>query len=215
MQILQDTGCYVDMTLPSAPDESQVAMLNDIYECTLPLDQKAPHRKGRSVEVLGNEPQLPIIFTGPLTMNWSRRVRGIPIPRLDDGALVHNQPADIARLQRWISANVTVNGNPDWIFVKLYCHGFFDHDQSAAIGDGAVRFFSDIIEHGEKTGEYKVHFATAREAVNMVWASIDGKLGNPNKFRNYRLVAQTYARQKMYVLLALFSNVFGENLIYV
>ena len=28
MQILQDTGCYADMTLPSAPDKSQVPMFN-------------------------------------------------------------------------------------------------------------------------------------------------------------------------------------------
>jgi hypothetical protein len=40
---------------------------------------------------------------------------------------------------------------------------------------------------GSKTGAYKVHFATAREAFNMVAAAIDGKRGEPNDFRNYRL----------------------------
>ncbi len=113
----------------------------------------------------------------------------MPIPRLDDGALVHNQPMDIARLKRWASANVTVKGRPEWIFVKLYCHGFFQHDQSACIGDDAQRFFSEIIENGEKTGEYQLHFATAREAFNIVSAAIDGKDGVPNDFRNYRLKA--------------------------
>lgn len=46
MQILQDTGCYADMTLPSAPDESQVPVINRIYECGNPLDQAVPHRSG-------------------------------------------------------------------------------------------------------------------------------------------------------------------------
>jgi hypothetical protein len=187
MRILQETGCYADMTLPSAPDESQVAMINQIYECGLPLTEKIPHRAGRAVEVFGNKPQLPLIFTGPLVFNWTRRVKGLPVPRLDDGALVANQPSDLARLNRWLSANVTVKGRTDWIFVKLYCHGFFDHDQAACIGEDAQRFFGEIIENGEKTGDYKVYFASAREAFNIAAAAIDGKKGNPGEFRDYRL----------------------------
>ncbi len=187
MQILRETGCYADMTLPSAPDQSQVRMLNQIYECGLPLTQKVPHRTGRAVEVFGNKPQLPLIFTGPLVFNWTRRIGGFPVPRIDDGALVSNQPTDAARLKRWISANVTVKGRSDWIFIKLYCHGFFDRDQQACIGEQAQRFFDKIIENGEKTSQYKTHFATAREAFNMVAAAIDGKKGNPGEFRDYRL----------------------------
>lgn len=187
VQILQETGCYVDMTLPSAPDETQVPLLNQIYECGLPLVEPIPHKKGERVAVSGKKPQLPLIFTGPLVFNWTRRIKGLPVPRLDDGALVYNQPMDIARFNRWMSANVTVKGRPEWVFVKLYCHGFFDHDQNACIGEDAKRFFSEIIENGEKTGQYEVHFASAREAFNMVWAAIEGKEGKPNDFRNYRL----------------------------
>jgi hypothetical protein len=187
MQILRETGCYVDMTLPSAPDQSQVPMLNQIYECGLPLAEKVPHRTGRAVEVFGNQPKLPLIFTGPLVFNWTRRIKGFPVPRIDDGALVYNQPMDLARFNRWLSANITVKGRSDWIFVKLYCHGFFDRDQQASIGEDAQRFFSEIIENGEKTSQYRVYFASAREAFNMVSAAIDSKKGNPGEFRNYRL----------------------------
>ncbi len=187
MQILADTGCYADMTLASAPDQSQVAMINKIYECGLPLTEKVPHRRGKSVEAGRNHLQLPLIFTGPLVFNWTRRIRGVPVPRLEDGALVNNQPMDLARFYRWKNANITVKGRTDWIFVKLYCHGFFDHDQSACIGADAREFFSRIIEHGEKTRRYKVHFASAREAANMVFAAADGKTGAPGEFRDYRL----------------------------
>ena len=196
MQILQETGCYADMTLPSAPDESQVPVINQIYECGLPLTEKIPHRKGRQASVFGKQPQLPLIFTGPLIFNWTRRIKGLPVPRLDDGALVYNQPMDLARLNRWLSANVTVKGRSDWIFVKLYCHGFFDHDQSACIGEDATRFFSEIVENGEKSGAYKVHLASAREAFNMVAAAIDGKTGSPGAYRNYRLKAIMDKRRK-------------------
>jgi hypothetical protein len=187
MQILADTGCYADMTLASAPDESQVAMINKIYECGFPLTEKIPHRRGKSLETGRNHLQLPMILTGPLVFNWTRTIKGLPVPRLEDGALVNNQPMDLARFNRWKNANITVKGRTDWIFVKLYCHGFFDHDQSACIGEDVCQFFGKIIETGEKTGDYKVHFASAREAANMVFAAVDGKKGTPGDFRDYRL----------------------------
>lgn len=189
MQILADTGCYADMTLPSAPDQSQIEMINKIYECGGNLNEAVPHRRGKRVSVNGNLPQLPLIFTGPLVFNWTRTIKGIPVPRIDDGALVNNQPTGMERMRRWKNANITVDGQPDWVFVKLYCHGFFAHDQKACIGEDAERFFSEVIENGERSGKYKVHFASAREAANMVFAAIDGKKGSPNKFRNYRLKA--------------------------
>ncbi|MBP6003716.1 MAG: hypothetical protein KA746_09810 [Pyrinomonadaceae bacterium] len=187
MSILQETGCYADMTLPSAPDQSQVPIINQIYECGGKLDQAVPHRIGRRVSVNGIQPVLPLIFTGPLVFNWTRRWMGIPVPRIDDGALAANQPMDIARFNRWKSANITVAGRPDIVFVKLYCHGFFDHDQSHSIGDDAKRFFNEIIEYGEKEGQFDVYFASAREAFNITLAAIDGKRGRPGEYRDYRL----------------------------
>lgn len=192
LQILAETGCYADFTLPSAPDETQVPVINQIYEIGLPLNEKMAHRRGKRVCVLpknGIEPQLPLIFTGPLIFNWTRRVKGLPVPRIDDGVLAANQPLDLARFRRWMNANITVKGRSDWVFIKLYCHGFFDYDQSACIGEDARRFFSDVIENGEKTGGYKVHFATSREVFNMATAAMDGAAGDPNDYRNYRLQA--------------------------
>lgn len=187
MEILRETGCYADMTLPSAPDESQVGVINQIYECGHPMSEAVPHRSGKRVSANGNDPLLPLIFTGPLVFNWRRRIKGLPVPRIDDGALTANQTLDAARLNRWRSANVTVAGRPDWVFVKLYCHGFFDHDQTASIGDDARRFFGAIVEESEKSGAFNVHFATAREAFNIAAAAIDGKDGDPGKYRDYKL----------------------------
>jgi hypothetical protein len=33
-----------------------------------------------------------------------------------------------ARLKRWKAAGIGVLGKPEWVFVKLYCHEFFDQD---------------------------------------------------------------------------------------
>lgn len=189
MEILRDTGCYADMTLPSAPDQSQVAVINQIYESASPMNEPVPHRRGNRVSVNQKQVKLPLIFTGPLVFNWTRRINNIPVPRIDDGALTSNQVLDTARFNRWRTANVTVKGRSDWVFVKLYCHGFFDNDQSACIGEDAKRFFGGIVEESEKTGATKVHFATAREAFNIALAAIDGKTGDPNDHRDYRLKA--------------------------
>ena len=187
MEILRDTGCYADMTLPSAPDQSQVAVINQIYECALPIDEAVPHRRGNRVSTNGKEPSLPLIVTGPLVFNWTRRIAGLPFPRIDDGALTANQPLNIARFNRWRAANVTVAGRSDWVFIKLYCHGFFDADQSTCIGEDARGFFGKLVEESEKTGACKIHFASARETFNMVSAAIDGNGGSPGEYRDYRL----------------------------
>jgi len=187
MEILARTGCYADMTLPSAPDQSQVRVINEIYECGLPLDRAVPHRSSVRLGSNGKQPQLPLIMQGPLVFNWTRTVKGIPVPRIDDGALSANQGLDTSRFRRWKSANVTVSGRPDWIFVKLYCHGFFTHDQGVSIGEDAKRFFGDLVDEGEKSRQYAIHFASAREAFNIAMAAKEGLHGDPNKYRDHLL----------------------------
>jgi len=119
--------------------------------------------------------------------DWTRRVRGLPIPRVEDGALAQNYPLSMNRLQRWRSAGIGVKNRPEWVFIKLYSHGFFEWDQDLMIGEQMKRFMLDVMEFGDRTGEYKVHFASAREAFNMVAAAVDGKEGSPTLYRDYRL----------------------------
>ena len=186
MEILAATGCYADFTLPSVPHQSQVRRINAIYNCGYPLTEAKPHRSGPGVAT-GRKPELPIIFQGPLVFDWSRRVHSIPVPRIDDGALAQNYPLSLRRFQRWRSGRISVAGRPDWIFIKLYSHGFFDWDQDAMIGDQLRRFMSEILEEAAKTGEFNVYFASAREAFNMVMAAVDGHAGSPGQYRDYKL----------------------------
>lgn len=181
MEVLQDTGCYVDMTLPSAPDQSQVGVINRIYECGLPLSSSTPHRRARPPLSNGKGPQLPLIFQGPLVLRWT------PRPRIDDGALTASQGLGRSRFDRWLSANVTACGRSDIVFVKLYCHGFFDGDQPACIGEEAKAFFGELVNESAKSGRAQIHFATAREAFNIAMAAIEGLRGGPNEFRDHKL----------------------------
>jgi hypothetical protein len=186
MEILAETGCYADFTLPSVPHQSQISRINAIYNCGYPLSQRKPHRSGPNVAT-GKEPAFPIIFEGPLVFDWTRRIHSLPIPRVDDGALAQNYSLSLGRFNRWRNARITVAGRPEWVFVKLYSHGFFDWDQDAMIGAQMRRFMNEVLELSEKTQEFSVHFASAREAFNMVMAAVDGHSGSPGRYRDYRL----------------------------
>jgi hypothetical protein len=186
MRILAETGCYIDMTLPSAPDQSQVSRINAVYEYGGDPDRRRSHNSGPSVTV-GWVPKLPVIMTGPLVFDWDLRRRTRPVPRLDGGVLARNYPLDMRRVRNWINAGISVKGKPEWAFIKLYCHGFFPQDEDYTIGEPIVRFFDTLLNHAYRTGEFKIHFATAREAFNMVMAAASGEQGEPGDFRNYWL----------------------------
>ena len=55
------------------------------------------------------------------------------------------------------------------------------------IGDQMRRFMGELLELAERTAEFRVHFASAREAFNMVMAAVDGHAGEPGAYRDYRL----------------------------
>ena len=48
-------------------------------------------------------------------------------------------------------------------------------------------FLEEVLEFAERSGEFKLHFASAREAFNMVMAAADGRTGELNAFRDYKL----------------------------
>jgi hypothetical protein len=186
MAILADTGCYADLTLPSAPHVSQVSRINDIYTVGRDLKERAPHRRGPAVSVGDEGLQLPIMFTGPLVFDWGARKFGV-VPRLDNSAITAKFPLGAARMERLADAHIGIHGRPDWVFIKLYCHGFFDADQPAVIGETMRRALEESLNMAERTGKFRIHFACAREAFNMMMAAIAEQSGDPGLYRDYKL----------------------------
>lgn len=187
MQLLAETGCYADMTLPSAPNPAQVAKINSLYECTLPLDRRAPHRRGRNLRV-GQQPSVfPLIIQGPLGLNFVERAKGLPLPKIESSALTSAYPPTLSRLKLWQQVGITVEGRPDWVFIKLHCHGMDPTDREAMLGLQIQSFLRELIEDSRTRGQYALHFTTAREMVNIILAACDGREGNPGDYRDYRL----------------------------
>jgi len=186
MQLLADTGCYADLTLPTgAFHPAQTSKINSIYECGLPLAERAPHRKGRDL-VRGRAPHVfPVIVQGPLMLDFDSD-NGPRRWRIDNAALNGTNLPSLHRLDLWKRAAISVKGRPDWLFIKLHCHGMDPRHEEAMLGASMQRFLDQLIGGAEKRNEV-LHFVSAREMVNIIFAACDGKEGNPGEYRDYRL----------------------------
>lgn len=186
MEILAETGCYADFTLPSAPNRGQIAKINCLYECTLPLYHATPHRRGRNLSV-GRSPEIfPLIVQGPLMLDFSHLSLRNAFPRIENAEITAKNPPTMDRLQLWKHAGITVRGRPHWLFIKLHCHGLDPREQAAMSGASISNFLRDLMMSADDCN-YEVHFVTAREMVNIILAACEGHDGNPGTYRNYRL----------------------------
>jgi len=185
VQILAETGCYADLTMPSSVSHpTQIAKINSVYECALPLDQAAPHSEGHDLAA-GRAPLIfPVIVQGPLVADFGRSLRSGGL-KIENGAITGHAPPTLRRLALWKKARVHVAGRPDWLFIKLHCHGMDPTQKDAVIGE-AFRKFLDELVSGAPTRKETLHFVSAREMTNILLAACDGREGNPGDYRDYR-----------------------------
>ncbi len=185
MQILAETGCYADLTMPSGVGHpAQTEKINSVYECALPLDQAAPHRQGYDLAA-GRVPRIfPLMVQGPLVTDFRRSLRSAR-PALDNSAITGANPATMHRLSLWKQAQIRVLGRPDWLFIKLHCHSMDPTQKDAVIG-GSFRDFLAALVGGAADRKETLHFVAAREMANILLAACDGREGNPGDYRDYR-----------------------------
>ncbi|HTU41355.1 MAG TPA: hypothetical protein VMF10_06575 [Candidatus Aquilonibacter sp.] len=186
MEILARTGCYADFSLPTATfHPAQIAKINSLYECGLPLHERAPHRRGTNLRV-GRPPQLfPLQVQGPLMLDFHRHARN-HIGRIENAALTGVNPPSLRRHELWKKAAISVQHRPDWLFIKLHCHSMDPAQRESVMGGHMQKFLSELIG-GAQSRDEVIHFVTAREMVNIILAACDGREGNPGDYRDYRL----------------------------
>jgi hypothetical protein len=185
MQILAETGCYVDMTYPTAAfHPAQVAKLNSLYECELPLHQRAPHSYGRDLQAGRPITRFPFLVQGPWMLDLDRNGRS-GFGRLENAALTGRNAPSLRRLDLWKKAAITVGGRPDWLFIKLHTHGMDPVDSENVLRAPMQQFLAALIDGAPERKEI-LHFVTAREMANIVLAACDGREGNPGDYRDYR-----------------------------
>ncbi|MCG8314453.1 MAG: hypothetical protein MI976_14695 [Pseudomonadales bacterium] len=186
IELLRDTNCYVDMTLPSAPNRTQTTTVNKIYMAVDdPLKPKS-HDKGEEAEVGKPLKGDLLMVQGPLALNWKRRKFGI-MPRIENGDIRTSNPPTPDRVDLWVNQHIHVKGRPEWLMIKVHTHGTQEPDMDCLLGKPIKDMYS-YLESKYNDGEnYVLHYVNAREMTNIIYAAVDGHEGNPNDYRDYRL----------------------------
>lgn len=184
LRVLREAGCYADFSFPTYPSESQPRTLNSIYYASSSPDRPRGHDKGARMAV-GVRPQGDLLLIqGPLALNWKRRKYAL-LPRVEAGDITGSNPATSQRIRLWVRQGISVEGRPEWIFVKVSCHGASAGDLEALLGEPANRMYSEMERSLRGHEGCQLHYVTAREMFNVAKAAEAGETGNPNQYRDY------------------------------
>jgi len=186
LQVLRETGCYADFTLPSAPSETQTRKVNSIYYATDNPHAPKSHDTGVDVRVGGQPTGDLLLIQGPLALNWRDRKWGV-LPRIEHADVAGGTRPTPARMDLWVNQRISVLGKPDWVFVKVHTHGCQERNFTATFGAVATRMH-EYLQHEYNDGfRYKLHYVTAREMFNLVKAAEAGQTGEPHEYRDFVL----------------------------
>lgn len=190
--VLDQTGCVMDMTLPSAPSPTQTSTINSIYYASNVEGRPKSHDKGvlarfGSKKKLGNL----LMVQGPLGIRWKRRSPGIG-PMLENGDISGQYPPSLQRTKYWKDHPITITGAPNWQFLKLHTHGAQERNQDIFLTDkfdDLHKNLQSVFNDGQKR---QLHYVSAREMYNIIKAAEDGLEGNPNSYRDYSIPRPEY-----------------------
>jgi hypothetical protein len=187
LDILRETGCYADFTLPSAPSPTQTRKINSIYYAVDDPDRPKSHNWGTDVGGAPAPAHALLLIQGPLLLDWGRRRRGL-LPGVENGCIQNNQLPSLRRLELWLRARVQVPTRPDWFFVKLHTHGAKECNQKVLLGEPIIRFHQALAQRARKDAHFHYHYVTAREMFNLVKAAEAGWSGSVEDALDYQLV---------------------------
>lgn len=168
LNVLRETGCYADFTLPSAPSPTQVSTINSIYYAWDRPGRPRSHETGQRAAVGRRPPENSLLMIqGPLVPDW-KRAKWFVFPRTENGDLHHHRPATWERFEYWMQAHVHVQGRPDWYFVKLHTHGCKPGNIDTLLGEEMARFHRDLATFAEGHPQFRYHYVTAWEMAQLV-----------------------------------------------
>lgn len=186
LEVLRQTGCYADFTLPSAPDATQTSKINSIYYAKGRSHCRKAHNHGQNAGLGKPPPGALMLIQGPLRL-W--RPKGSWKPRIENGCLQHGQPPTLARLDQWLRAGIRVPTRPDWAFVKLHTHGATEANQRVLLGDAMTRFHQSLAQRAADDPRFHFHYVTAREMYNLARAAEEGWTGSIIGALNFQVSA--------------------------
>jgi hypothetical protein len=181
LPILWDTGCYADLTFPSAPDECQPRVVNQIYWPAGDLARKRAYEQAERAAVGREYRDRILMIQGPLSLSLRRTM---PPMRIEAGDLTGACPPTPARVRKWIRQNVHVEGRPEWVFVKLHTHGAQEANMDCLLGSSGRAMHELLTTRYNDGRSWVLHYVTAREMYNVAIAAMRGETGDPGSYRD-------------------------------
>lgn len=165
ISVLQETGCYADFTMPSAPSDTQTRKINSIYFAKGRPGNCKSHDNGADVRVglwRDRRDEL-LLVQGPLTLNWGRRKFGL-IPRVESAEVSLNAPPSAERVKLWRRYAAKVKGAENCIFIKVHTHGATEESMQMLFDNkGFDRLWSELERQFRDTAGYSLHYVSAYE----------------------------------------------------
>jgi hypothetical protein len=157
LSVLLKLGCYADFTEPSAPNCTQVRMLNSIYWAEDDPTRPKSHDTRQLLKAGATEPaEKLLMIPGPLGI----RVGGDRLrPRLDTGELAGYDLPTRARVRLWLDVAPRIEGD---VFIKLFAHGTQERNAGPLLEGGLQKLLTLMLEETRRRG-LDLYFASAWE----------------------------------------------------
>jgi hypothetical protein len=169
LDILVETGCYADMTMPSAPSDTQTSKINSIYFSRGRAGQRKSHNTGRDVRAgRWGDPGELLFIQGPLTLNW-REAKLRIIPKIESAELSHDAPPTPHRVRLWAQCGVSVKGAEEHVFVKVHTHGATEKSMQMLFAEnGFERLWGELERLYRRDEENTLRYVTAWEMYSKI-----------------------------------------------
>lgn len=168
LAVLVETGCCADMTMPSAPSDTQTRKINSIYYAVGVPGHRKSHDTGTDARTdRWQGPHELLMVQGPLTLNWRDARFGI-VPRIESGEISPDAPPSAHRARLWGKCRVHVRGAPEHVFIKVHTHGATDRATQMLLNGGLDTLWTELErEYRDRPGNV-LHYVTAWEMVTKI-----------------------------------------------
>jgi hypothetical protein len=164
LDVLIETGCYADFTMPSAPSETQTRTINSVYWAVDDPAKPKSHDRGVLVGTAPRPPKSLLMVQGPLVLDWSKRRLGI-FPTIENGNIQKNQPPTEKRVGHWLRACVKIPNMANTVCVKLHTHGVWEPNQEVLLGQAMVSLHHHLRVQMKEHEDFTLQYLTAHEMV--------------------------------------------------
>jgi hypothetical protein len=186
LTILQETGCYADFTMPSAPSNTQTKKINSIYYAIDDPFKPKSHDMGISATTGSDEQKGLLCIQGPLSLNLRSRKYGF-FPRIENGRLAANMGMGKDRISMWVKSNICVQGECNTLFVKLYSHGTQEKDMKFFFDEGGLNTLYTNLEEFCDEQLIDLYYVSARNMYNVVKGLEEVATDSPRDLYDFRL----------------------------